>query len=192
MVLDAAVLDNYFAMCAPDVGRPTIAAIVKVESGGNPWAINVNTSTQRWQAATYAQAVRTVKNLISAGHSVDIGLAQINSRNLKRIGMTVEEVFEPCRNLMAASTILKQCYLPATEKYGHGQKALLHALSCYNTGSMYGGRRYVQRILSAAGATDAVRRIAAASLNGPQKDTPRASGKSVLATLNGEEKWRVF
>lgn len=192
MILDAAVLNNYFAACAPDIGRPTIAAIVKVESGGNPWAINVNTSARRWRANSYREAVQIVKALIAAGHSVDIGLAQINSRNLRRIGMTVEEVFEPCRNLMAASSILKQCYLPASEKYGHGQRALVHALSCYNTGSMYAGRRYVQRILAAAGATDAVRSIAASSLGGPRRSGSTGSNKSVLATLDGRENWRLF
>lgn len=164
MVVDGTTLDAYYAACAPEVARPTIAAIVKVESGGNPWALNDNSSKRAWYPQTYKEAVALAKTLTRRGHSVDMGLAQINSRNLPKLRLTIEQVYEPCRNLMAASRILQGCYADAAARYGGGQRALVHALSCYNTGSLYGGRRYVYRILAAAGANDKVRGIAAASL----------------------------
>lgn len=183
--------DAYIAACAPEIGQPTLAAIVQVESRGYPWAINDNQSKRSVRPRSYGEAVRIATKLIKQGHSVDIGLAQINSRNLRRLGLSVAEAFEPCRNLQAASVILRECYGRAAGKHGQGQRALMHALSCYNTGSLYAGRRYVQRILSAAGAGGEVLRWADATLIGSTRPMG-ATGRAILAQFSGKEKWRVF
>lgn len=60
---------------------------------------------------------------------------QINSQNLKGLGLTVEQVLEPCHNLAAGSRILSRGYAGAVKRYGHGQDALRAALSAYNTGN---------------------------------------------------------
>lgn len=145
-------LDVYIQQCAPEVGFSTMAAIVKVESGGNPWAIGDNTtkSPVSPNPPNYYEAVSVANRLIAQRHSIDIGLAQLNSKNLRRLGLTVEQAFDPCTNLRAGSYILREHYSPAAAKYGTGTKALLHALSGYNTGSLYAGGDYVKRILAAA------------------------------------------
>lgn len=142
----------YIQQCAPEVGFSTMAAIVKVESGGNPWAIGDNTtkSSVSPMPRNYYEAVSVANKLIAQRHSIDIGLAQLNSKNLRRLGLTVEQAFDPCTNLRAGSYVLREHYAPAVAKYGPGTKALLHALSGYNTGSLYAGGDYVKRILAAA------------------------------------------
>ena len=189
MGIDVATLDHYFEVCAAGIGRSTIAAIVRVESSANPWAINDNTSGLSRQPRSYAEAVNMANSLIAKGHSIDMGLGQVNSRNLNLIRLSVDEVFEPCRNLTAASFILKACYTPAKTKFGDGQKALIHALSCYNTGSLYAGRLYVDRILVAAGANRDVRTLAANAL--PQHRRP-GNGKATLLVNVGRDDWRMF
>ncbi len=139
--------------CAPNVGSTTMAAIIRTESGGHPWALNDNTIRISKQPRTKEEAISVAKELIARGHSVDIGLGQINSKNLPRLGLTVEEVIEPCTNLKAAAAILTEGYGRAMKVHGPGQKALYAALSTYNTGSLERGfaNGYVQKVVSSAG-----------------------------------------
>lgn len=145
--------------CAPNVHPLTMGSIVAAESGGNPYALLDNGSAylprsartvRSFRPQSKPEAVMLAKNLIDAGHIVDMGLGQINSRNLSKLGMTVENAFDPCHNVWAGQTILSNFYSQAIAKYGDDKKALLHALSGYNTGSMTAGltNGYVERVLS--------------------------------------------
>ena len=95
--------------CAPLVAVETLVSIAAVESGLDPLAIGVNgTPVVRVRAADAGDAATKAQALIDQGRSVDLGLAQINSRNLARLGLSVEAAFDPCRNLTAAATILAE------------------------------------------------------------------------------------
>jgi type IV secretion system protein VirB1 len=135
--------------CAPSVAIETIAAVVSHESRRNPFAIGINGSARiSRQPVNKEEAIETATKLLGMGLSIDLGLAQINSANLGRLGLTVEQVFEPCANLRAAETVLRGCYDPAAKQHGPGQRALQAALSCYNTGSYARGlsNGYVQSV----------------------------------------------
>ncbi|TCV82742.1 lytic transglycosylase domain-containing protein [Sulfurirhabdus autotrophica] len=122
--------------CAPSVAHETIVAIVKHESRLNPFAVGINGGTRiSRQPNNQEEAIAIAEKLIAMGISIDMGLAQINSNNLKKLGLSVAEVFEPCNNLRAAEKVLHWCYDPAAKKHGSGQVALQAALSCYNTGN---------------------------------------------------------
>jgi len=141
--------DMLAQQCAPSVAIETIAAVVSHESKRNPFAIGINGGARiTRQPLNKAEAVETANKLLSMGLSIDLGLAQINSANLGRLGLTVEQVFEPCVNLRAAETVLRGCYDPAAKRHGPGQLALQAALSCYNTGNYARGlsNGYVQSV----------------------------------------------
>lgn len=126
--------------CAPSVAYVTLEAVVTHESRAHPFAVAINGGARLTRRPeTKDEAVEVAKRLISMGYSIDMGLAQINSANLARLGLTVEQAFDPCTNLRAAETILRGCYDPAAQTHGHGQVALQAALSCYNTGSYVRG-----------------------------------------------------
>ena len=126
--------------CAPNVAPVTLQAIAQVESGDNPLAVNVNGIGVPPQPPGDAQeAARLAERYIARGYSVDIGLMQVNSRNLAVLGITVEQVLDPCRNIHAAATVLTADYAAATRTRGDGQAALQAALSAYNTGDFYRG-----------------------------------------------------
>ncbi|MFC6628174.1 hypothetical protein [Sphingomonas yabuuchiae] len=72
--------------------------LVLTESGGEPLQINVNKGP-RVRARTVPEGAALVRRYIAAGYTVDVGLAQINSANFTRLGVTIESVFEPCNNL---------------------------------------------------------------------------------------------
>ena len=141
--------------CVPDVSSHTLAAIVKTESGFNPYAIGVNKGAKLTrQPRSYQEAVSTAKSLIAQGANIDMGIAQINSANLRVVNMTVEQLFDPCQNLKASALILGRNYQIAKRMHGDGQKALQAALSAYNTGSFVRGfnNGYVRKVLASAGA----------------------------------------
>ena len=82
--------------CVPDVSSHTLAAIVKTESGFNPYAIGVNKGSKlARQPRNYQEAVTTAKSLLAKGANIDMGIAQINSANLRMVNMTVEQLFDP-------------------------------------------------------------------------------------------------
>lgn len=121
--------------CAPMVHPDTALRLVKHESGNNPFAIGINGPYRLWpQPKSREQAVATAQMLVNAGLSIDMGLGQINSRNLPWLGLTLETVFDPCQNLRAMQVVLLKGYEKAAKTHGPGQQALVAALSTYNTG----------------------------------------------------------
>lgn len=139
--------------CAPWVAHQTMAAIVRTESAFRPLAIGINGGAKLTrQPETKAEAVATAKWLIANGYNIDMGLGQVNSANLPKIGLTVENAFDPCQNIAASATILHGNYQSAKRRTGNDQAALHAALSAYNTGSFTRGysNGYVQRVVSNA------------------------------------------
>lgn len=155
-------LEQVIAQCAPNVAPVTMMAIVKVESGGNPLAINVN-GKQRLarQPRSLVEAVAWANWLVDKGYSVDLGLAQVNSKHLRRFGLTAETLFYPCYNIAAGAQILTENYTQATKKYGGGQSALRAAISAYNTGNHTAGfsNGYVRKVTGAVGKMAALNAI---------------------------------
>ncbi|MBN8904921.1 MAG: hypothetical protein BGO51_26190 [Rhodospirillales bacterium 69-11] len=140
--------------CAANVAPITLEAVMRVESGGNPLAINVNQlSGPQPHPATLADAVAAAQSYVARGYSVDLGLMQVNSRNLAALGVTIEEVLDPCANVKAGAAILTANYAEAVRSRGEGQGALQAALSAYNTGSFYQGfeNGYVARYYGSGG-----------------------------------------
>lgn len=130
-----------------------MAAIVRVESGFKPLAINVNGGNRlERQPENKAEAVATARWLIDNGYSIDLGVAQVNSKNIARKGLTVEAAFDPCANLGAAASILEEFYVAARRQFPDEQAALRAAVSAYNTGSFTRGfgNGYVQRVIGSA------------------------------------------
>lgn len=133
------MIDPALAACAPFVSPVTLGSIIRVESAGRPLAININKGPRVPPARSPTEAAQVARAWIARGHSVDLGLMQVNNRNLARLGFTVEQMFDPCLNVRAGATILAENYSAAVKRRGHGQKALLDALSAYNTGSFSRG-----------------------------------------------------
>ena len=135
------------AACAPFVAPATLEAVITVESGGNPLAIHVNHGQNPPAAHTADEASSVASRLIHEGYSVDLGLMQVNSRNLAALGYSVPDMFNGCANVRAGSAILADDYARAVLTATPGQPALRVALSLYNTGSPVTGftNGYVSR-----------------------------------------------
>ncbi|OYY32838.1 MAG: hypothetical protein B7Y58_09505 [Halothiobacillus sp. 35-54-62] len=127
-------LPTLYAQCAPNVAPQTLAAIVRVESGGNPWRIGINGNyTLPRQPQNKAEAVREANRLIGLGYNIDLGLMQINVKNLGMLNLSVDEVFD------AGAQILQNFYLKSEKDIGQGQTSLKRAISAYHTGNFHNG-----------------------------------------------------
>lgn len=152
MTYTVAAILGLASQCAPNVAPQTVLAIVQTESHGDPFALNVNGKRQPERQLSAADAAATARRYVAAGYSVDLGLGQINSRNMRRLGLTWETVFDPCTNIAALSQILSQNYRTVLDGR-HPQTALRLAISLYNTGNTSRGFRngYVAKVIRNAG-----------------------------------------
>jgi type IV secretion system protein VirB1 len=149
--MDASAFLALAMTCAPGVHAGTLQALVRVESGFNPWAIGVVGGQLDRQPRHHAEALATARALKTAGWNFSVGLGQIHVRNFGRLGLTLESAFDPCANLAAMQTVLSDCF----DRAGGGrtqQAALRRALSCYYSGNFATGFQhgYVRRVVAAS------------------------------------------
>lgn len=151
MIYSAAAILALASQCAPTVAPETVLAIIRTESRGDPFALNVNGGQQPKRQINAADAATTAQRYVAAGYSVDLGLGQINSRNMRWLGLTWETVFDPCTNVSAIGRVLTANYNSVVAGRDP-QTALRVALSMYNTGSQTRGFRngYVARVVGNA------------------------------------------
>lgn len=174
MILLAALIysTEFLSQCGPAVAPSTTRAIIEVESGGNPLAIGDNNLRKSFAPKTKGDAVSLAERLIDQGHSVDLGLMQINSMHLAPRSLSLEEVFDPCRNVKIGTKILSEFY--RQQQTGDPAYTLFKALSAYNTGQAWKGAGYVNRILAAAGVDYRILFV-------PAEDSGKVSGPSRVA-----------
>lgn len=105
------------------------------------------------------EAVTTAQTLIANGHTVSLGVAQVNDRNLAQMGVSIQDVFDPCVNIAVGGKILTDFYKKAVGKFGNGPAAMSAALSAYNSGDWVRGARdgYVNLIYKQVGKPLAIR-----------------------------------
>lgn len=136
--------------CAPGIALEALVPQVQVESHFSELAIGINNGPVV-RARSVPDAIDIATRYIRAGYSVDLGLAQINSHNLRRLGLTVDQAFDPCTSLRAAEAVLTENYNAVSD--GRTQTDAIEATwSLYNSGSPSRGMRngYVRKVWTAA------------------------------------------
>ena len=160
--LDIAALQS---RCLPAVPLTTLSAIIRVESGSNPnamqidfprallkqWHLPEGTLRLKRQPATQREALEWLDYFERHGIFVDLGLMQVSTAEAQRRGLPVESLLDPCFNLRVGWQILDSAYQLEIKTYGPGQEALQHAISRYNTGDTQRGidNGYLARVIAA-------------------------------------------
>lgn len=161
--------------CAPAADPAMLVAIARQESGLEPMTLRDYTSGQVLRGQGVIESAR---RLIAAGHSVDLGAWQINSRNLSLLGLGIADAFEPCKAAAAAAR-------------------LLELFSRYNTGSPSRGvaNGYAAAVMAALqrvkAASPAISRpttaMAPLTTSAPDPFTrPAPTGRDLVVTTAGE------
>lgn len=170
--------------CAPTVAPQTMAAIVNVESGKNPYAIGVVGGRLERQPTNQQEAVATAKALAENGWNFSVGVAQVNRYNLPKYDVSLEQAFDACTNIRIGSQILEDCYVRAAKTTPDTQAALQAAFSCYYSGNFTRGFKpdipgqlsYVEKVLANAdGTTHAIPVVPNIQGNGPKPKAVRAA-----------------
>ena len=151
MILAGPALAAMISRCAPGVRPSTVEAIIRVESGGEKYALNDNTSGRRYFPATASSAVTLLTKLVDQGHQVDAGLMQIDTENFAKYGLTPSTVFNVCTNIKTGAAIFRDGYVRAKNAGFSGQPAVFHAFEAYNSGRLFGDAGYANSVFRATG-----------------------------------------
>jgi soluble lytic murein transglycosylase-like protein len=107
-----------------------LKAIIEVESGFNPYALNINGKTMTVSDRT--EAIHTIRNALNAGiTNIDIGVGQINYRWHGDKFKDIEEMLNPVTNIEYAGKLLSSLFKEHGDwfkalKYYHSAKAQYH------------------------------------------------------------------
>ena len=131
------------------VAPETLAAVAWTESRLGALRVGINEPGAR--APVFSSlAAATVWVTANAHRSLDIGLAQINTRagHMQRRGLPVAAALDPCVGIRVGAEVLAGCYrtAPAVEE----QRRIRFAAACYNTGRHNEAVPYVQRVQASA------------------------------------------
>ncbi|NTB05929.1 lytic transglycosylase domain-containing protein [Agrobacterium tumefaciens] len=183
----AADSGSFLARCAPKVHAETLGAIVRTESSGHmfvlsddgprtlPWSQRRH-MLRSFRPDSLQEAADLARELIARGHLVGIGLTQVSSQHLPRLGVSLEQLFDPCTNLAVGGQILQVLYNQALREFPDEQTALRAAISAFNTGNFEGGIKngYVARVI--ANARAGVPELRAPTASTGRQEARRATG----------------
>lgn len=130
-------------------------AIAQVESGFNPWTLNI--AGRGYHFDSKAEALAQARTAQKSGRSFDVGLMQVNNWWLKRFDISLEEAFDPQANIYLGSWILK------SELERH--KDLRAAVGAYHSPKPARARKYADKVM-------------AVLMTGSRTASPQASGAS--------------
>lgn len=102
------------------------------------------------QPKNLAEALAWTHWFVRNGQSVSLGLMQISTQQASDLGISVDQLFDPCTNVRAGAQMLTRKYRRAAALLGEGQEALRQALSQYDSGSDVVGflNGYVQSVFN--------------------------------------------
>lgn len=197
MILELATVVGLAQQCAPSVAVETLVSVVHTESHFNPYAIGVNAKgVAAPNPGDRVSAAEAARSLIARGYNIDLGLGQINSANLRWLGLSVDDAFDPCRNLAAAARVLASNYLNVVRSSPSTEVAIATAMSMYNTGSRSRGfgNGYVGRVYASSNVVvPAIRRRAMpepAALPAPVTPEPKVTQPSAeVRSPRVQEAW---
>ncbi|HEV2603754.1 MAG TPA: type IV secretion protein [Microvirga sp.] len=127
--MDAPALLALVERCAPGgVPREPLVAIVREASGGEPFLISFGGERRgpvKVLASSREEAVELTTEAIVAGEPrVAIGLAQLDTSQLQRMGLSVTQAFEPCRHVKATGQLFNERF-EAALRHGRDRNVAL-------------------------------------------------------------------
>ena len=122
------------------IPRGLLSAIVAVESGFNPYSVNI--TGKSFTANNKLEAVKTIKHALNQGiTNIDIGIAQINYRWHKDNFKNIEEMLSPTTNIEYAAKLLSSLF----KRYGTWQDAIKY----YHSANSDYHRQYSRKVVTA-------------------------------------------
>ena len=124
-----------------------VEAIIRVESGGNPWALHVGIGKgYGFYPNSRAEAWRFLAVSLALTDNVDVGMMQINWRtwgeSVRALGLDAYDLLDPQTNREMGCRILAEVL--------SGRGTFVARLGRYHSPAPERGRWYARRVLAAA------------------------------------------
>ncbi len=124
-----------FAFCFEQAGASynisprLLQGLTRVESSHRPYAINYRKDGKFISVYpdSYNSAIEWIKYLWIGGYNFDLGLGQINRKNIERHNINPYHLLDACYNLQWSAYFLSDCI----DRYGYTWEAV----GCYNASS---------------------------------------------------------
>ena len=131
-----------------------VEGIIRVESGGNPWALHVGIGKgYSFYPKSRAEAWRFLAVALALTHNVDIGMMQVNWRTWRKtvrgLGLDAYDLLDAQTNVKMGCRILRQALATAGSFEAR--------LGRYHSRRPERGRWYARRVLAAARDLEAAR-----------------------------------
>jgi soluble lytic murein transglycosylase-like protein len=122
------------------IPRGLLSAIVGVESGFNPTAVNIEGKSVITN--NKYEAIKIINNAVNQGvTNIDIGIAQINYRWHKDNFRNIEEMINPTANIEYAAKLLSSLF----KQHGTWHKAIRH----YHSANPNHHKQYSRKVVIA-------------------------------------------
>jgi soluble lytic murein transglycosylase-like protein len=122
------------------IPRGLLSAIVSIESGFNPTAINIAGKTATPNEKS--EAIKIIENAVNQGvTNIDVGIAQINYRWHKDNFRNIEEMINPTANIEYAAKLLSSLF----KQHGTWHKAIRH----YHSTNPHHHKQYSRKVVIA-------------------------------------------
>ncbi|WP_416799142.1 lytic transglycosylase domain-containing protein [Ciceribacter azotifigens] len=97
--------------CAPTVAADTLAGVVSLESGFDPFAIRItDPAPLSRKPSSNSEAIEIATSLAAERQDIQLGLGGISTEQLRKLNLRISEAFDPCRNIQATATLLDEYY----------------------------------------------------------------------------------
>jgi len=177
-----------FEQCAPAVSPVTLDAIIKTESGGNPYAVaNVDDKTSH-SFKRKEDAIRYVNSLSQQGKRFSAGLMQVYSGNFDKYELDNNSVFDPCKNIATGARILSDNF---DSVEGGEQEKLTKSLSKYYSGNENRGFKKEPEHNN----TSYVERVKKKTYKVPAllpEDVNQHQGATLDTSVTANQQWDIF
>lgn len=123
-----------------EIPRGLLSAIVSIESGFNPTAVNIAGKTIT--PNDKSEAIKIIKNALNQGViNIDVGIAQINYRWHKNNFRNIEEMINTTANIEYAAKLLSSLF----KQHGTWHKAIMH----YHSANPNHHKQYSRKVVIA-------------------------------------------
>lgn len=129
----------------------------------DPLVIHDNTAGDSFFPDTRGQAISLAERLIGAGHSLDLGIMQINVANLSHYNLSIPDAFVPARSMAVGAEILSAAYKTCSAAFRGAVDAMRCVAEHYNTGrhGTATGRKYAAGVFRVAANVPSIKEVIA-------------------------------
>lgn len=201
----AALFVDLAQTCAPAIAVETLAAVISLESRFQPFDIRINSGPPLpAQPRSKAEAIESATALIAGHQDVQLGLGGIGIEELRKLGLTISDAFDPCLNLKATATLLDGYYRLAVRAGAPpGQAETVMLQSYYGRADPSVGqmaqydeqvRRELRRLSRKLGTLTIAQRAAPQTSPETEANVPSSDGKTELPQQRATkaQSWDVF